>query len=76
MYLSTGYFGTRQILFGSSGLLAKQVIKLPYKAIAPGGFRRVPYSIQVIAEYNLSGSKINCRQICMQKQSIPSCTLH
>ncbi len=53
-YLSTDYFGTRQIIFGNN-----------MNAIVPG--QRADfmyfYSIHVIAEYNLSGSEIICRQI-------------
>ena len=50
-YLSTDYFGTRQIIFGNN----MNTIEM------------VPYSILVIAEYNLSGSKIICRQIFLKR---------
>ena len=50
-YLSTDYFGTRQIIFGNN---MNTIGNLPSDLVQ----KMVSYSIHVIAEYNLSGSKI------------------
>ena len=58
MYLSTDYFGTRLIIFDNNmNTIGDHFL---YQVRGQMHF----YSIDVIAEYNLSGSEIICRQVC------------
>ncbi len=74
-YLSTDFFGTRQIIFSNenAGALARPPATCPpcqyqvrgQKVRKPRGGQNLMhfYSIYVVAEYILSGSEIICRQI-------------
>ena len=67
-YLSTDYFGTRQIIFGNNMNTIEMhlILSSPWLTdllLSDLVQKMVSYSIHAIAEYNLLGSKIICRQI-------------
>ena len=59
IYLISDYFGTRQIIFDNNMNTIETHSKWGYHNTQ----KMVSYSIHVIAEYNLPGSKIICHQI-------------
>ena len=57
IYLVSDYFGTRQIVFDNNMNTIETHSKRGVGAV------KFSYSIHVVVEYNLSGSKIICHQI-------------
>ncbi len=57
IYLSTDYFGTRQIIFGNNMNTIEMHLILSSSDLVQ---KMVPYSIHVIVEYNQAGSEIIC----------------